>query len=155
MVAERKPGITTKRPASGGTNRAPNRPKRVPMGTHRDILTVDGLDKENYKHRWVLDAGERGQRILRYELAGYSLCPADGLSIGEAMVYKSESEGSIVRVPNGKSGEYLYLMRISREWYDGDQDAKEENRVDVEKQVSRASGEDGQYGKTKLSSDFS
>lgn len=135
------------------TTRAANRPKRVPMGAHRDVLTVDGLDP-GYVHRWVLDAGERGQRILRFELAGYSFCPADGLNIGQAMVYKTENVGSIVRVPNGKSGEYLYLMRINKELYEEDQDSKEANLLDVEKQLRRVSEEEGETGKVKLSSDF-
>lgn len=122
--AKRKVGS----PAQNQTTRTEEvaRPKqRVPLhGMHRDVLTVQGKDKA-FVYRWVKDVDETGQRIFRFKEAGYEFAPSNGLTIGEHSVYKSDKVSSaIVRRSSGTDGQWLYLMRIKREWYDEDQAAK-------------------------------
>lgn len=125
------------------------RPARTPVSGNRNILTVEGKDPD-YKYRWVLDDSESGQRIYKFLNAGYEFATKDqGVKIGDSVVYKSENAGSIIRAPGG-NGQFLYLMRILREWYTEDQNAKQTLIREQEKQINRASKEDGQYGDVKL-----
>lgn len=136
--------------------RAVSRPERVPVSGNRDILTVRGKNPE-YHYRWVKDTDEDGQRILKFRNAGYEFCGSDeGLQVGQNMVFKSENVGSIVRKPAG-SGEYFYLMRIYKEWYEEDQAAKQREIDAMDAQIKRPrnpdnAGDDGQYGQNILES---
>lgn len=129
------------------------RPNRVPVSGHRDILTVVGKD-DDFVYRWVLDKQEDGSRIQRFALAGYDFVQSENVRVGQDSVYQTKNVGSIVRKPSG-DGQYLYLMRIPKEWYQEDQDAKA--RVISEKEGSIArernpedKGDDGQYGSVKI-----
>lgn len=127
------------------------RPDRVPVSGNRDILTVQGKD-DSYHYRWVLDQNESGQRIFKFLRAGYEFVTKDqGIKVGESLVYKSDNNGSIIRSPGG-NGQFLYLMRIPREWYEEDQRAKQNLVRENEKSINKASTDDGQYGDVKLSS---
>jgi len=132
-----------------GNKRADNRtdrPKRVPInGMERNILSVDGCDPE-YVYRWVLDVSEDGTRIERFKSASYEFAPSDGLTVGDQAVYQSKSKGSVVRAPAGRDGNYQYLMRIPKEFYDEDLEAKAA-AVDATEQQMKRPSEDGQYGK--------
>jgi hypothetical protein len=131
------------------------RPKRTPVSGNRDILTVDGLDP-TYEYRWVRDVSEDGQRIFRFLNAGWEFSPKDNLVVGQNMVFKSDNLGSIVRTPAGR-GEYLYLMRVYKEWFNEDKVAKLAEIRDQEKHITRkrnADDTDGDYGNGKLSSSF-
>lgn len=132
----------TSRPVKN-SSRADSRPKRVPMGTYRDILSVLGKDPD-YHYRWVSDVSHRGNRILRLQMAGYELATSEGLTVGEPMVFKTQEGGSIVRQPDGKSGNYLYLMRIPREFYEEDDERKQQEISNVEQQMY-SEVEEGSY----------
>ncbi len=136
-------------------------PARVPVSGQRDIMTVFNKDP-NFEYRWVVDADERGSRILKFERAGYHFSPIETdeqkLVVGEDAVYKSRKDGdvSIIRLPTG-GGHYSYLMRIKKEWYKEDQEAKQIPINEMEEQITGEFTPDGQlkkdlgqYGKVSI-----
>ena len=127
------------RPPKNAT-RAHQRPRRIPVSGRRDILTV-GNREPDFVYRWVKDYHETGGRIQQFIDAGYDFVKPEDHQIGETYVFRSEDVGgSITRRPDGKTGEYLYLMRINRDWYDEDQEAKQRM---VDEQDARAFRPDG------------
>lgn len=137
------------------TAKRETRQERVPVSGLRDIMTVDNKD-EAFEYRWVVDSDERGQKIMRYQKGGYDLVSADEVVVGQPNVYKSEHFGSIVRLPSG-NGQFSYLMKIRREWYEEDQEAKQSNIDALEASMSRkstradeADDDLGQYGSVKI-----
>lgn len=102
------------------------RPKRVPVSGFRDLLTIDGKDPD-FEYRWVSDKSDKGTRIQRFLRGGYVLVRSDEVDDpGEDRVYKTQDKGSLVAVPDGGSGNWLFAMKIQKEFYDEDQKAKEE-----------------------------
>jgi hypothetical protein len=123
------------------------RTKRVPIAGQRDIMTVEGLDTENYVHRWVND---KGVRVDQFKAAGYEPVEQDGnIMLGAASV---QSVGSVIKViTNQSTGEEAILMRIRKEWYDEDQAAKAEELAKSEEAMFRQLKEaDGRYGSVKV-----
>jgi hypothetical protein len=112
-------------------------------------LTVEGKDP-NFHYHWFSDKNETGQRIHRAKMAGYEFVTSDEVVIGESMVYKSSNVGSIVRIPDGRSGNYLYLMKLPQEWREEDLRDRAKRTSDTVKQMSQTK-EDGQYGEVKIS----
>lgn len=144
------------RPRSNDVSRvegSTERPARVPVSGNRDILTVDGKDP-SFQYRWVLDASEDGQRIIRFTKAWWDLVRSDDgqHTVGQDMVYKTENVGSIIRVPAG-SGKFYYLMRIPKEYYVEDQKSKAQEISEREKAMTQTDNDNGQYGNIKLSRD--
>ena len=101
------------------------RPERVPVGGHRDKLTVQGQDA-NMAYRWVLDMDATGGNILKYMQGGWEFTPADQVVVGQTYVFSSEDYGAIVRKPANKQGDFYYLMNIPKELFDQDKAAKQE-----------------------------
>lgn len=133
-----------------------SRPKRVPISGDRDVLTVVGKDKD-FEYRWVRDTTESGSRIFRFLQAAYEFVDATkGVhGIGDSFVYETHDMGSLVRKPAG-GGEYLFLMRIPKEFYEEDAKAKANEIYEQEQDIVRerdphSQGDDGQYGKVLLS----
>ena len=133
-----------------------NKPKRVPVSGIRDILTVYGKESE-FEYRFVVDTTENGSRIAKFKRGGWELAPAetkDGdMVIGEESVYKSDKHGSIVAISTG-GGKHSYLMRIKKEWYTEDQEAKQDQIDEVEEVINRHGTADGgfagQYGSVSI-----
>ena len=132
-----------------------NKPDRVPVSGMRDIMAVLGKE-EGFVYRWVTDSDERGSRIWKYKRGGWDFSPletdAGQVVVGQEAVYKSDQDGSLVRLHTG-GGNYSYLMRIKKEWYDEDQKAKADAIDEVEKGLTRetdSEGDDGQYGSIKV-----
>lgn len=130
-----------------------SRPERTPMGGFRDVLTVKGLDPE-YEYRWVLDQSENGQRIMMFLQAAWEFVTSEsGVSVGQNSVYKSDNVGSIVRQSAG-NGEYLYLMRILKEYYEEDKIASQQRIDDLEDAMIRDTGKepgsDDLYGSVNI-----
>jgi hypothetical protein len=127
--------------------------KRVPIHRQRDILTVLNKDKK-FVYRFVSDRKVDGSRILMFKNAGYEFVKYDeDLGIGSDGIYHTENVGSIVRLPDGGE-QYLYLMRVPKEWYDEDQAAKMAEIDHVENKLKRkrdADEDDGMYGEAKFS----
>lgn len=127
--------------------------KRVPINGFRDKLSVEGCDP-NYVYRWVLDSNEGGQRIMQCNAAGYEFVTSDqGVTVGQGSVYKSENVGSLIRTPGG-NGDFLYLMRIPKEFHDEDKIAKEKKINDIEDGMKRSTGKtvgaDDLYGSVEI-----
>ncbi len=132
-----------------------SRPKRVPISGDRDVLTVIGKDKD-YEYRWVRDTSETGSRIFRFLQAAYEFVDATKGThgIGDSFVYETHDMGSLVRKPAG-GGDYLYLMRIPKEFFEEDAKAKQNSILAQEKDIVRerdphSNSDDGQYGKVLL-----
>jgi hypothetical protein len=120
------------------------RPNRAPLGRKR-ILTVQGLD-EAYAYRFVNDTGDRVQSFLDN---GWETIPADQVRIGDKRVNQSAPEGTVAQANVGQ-GQKGFLLRIKREWYDEDQEAKqvEVNRTE---NAMREEALNGTYGKLEIS----
>ena len=128
--------------------------KRVPISGFRDKLTVGGLDTDNFVYRWVSDSNEGGQRIMACNAAGYEFVTgSQGVTVGQGNVYKSENIGSTVRTPAG-NGDFLYLMRITKEFHDEDAKAKEDINKTIEDGMKRSTGKtagaDDLYGSVEI-----
>ena len=123
------------------------RPKRVPVGAARDILTVQGQDP-NYVYRWVLDDPKRPGRLQRFKDGGYEVV-TDTHEGGMNTVDRGKKLGSAITRPDG--GSTLVLMRILKEWYDEDQALKAEKIASLEESmlVDEETG-DGRYGKMTI-----
>lgn len=131
------------------------RPERPHAGDFRNILNVKGLDPE-YEYRWVKDDRNDGQKIYGYQENGWELVSAEsGVKVGERQVFTSENTGSVVRIPAGQ-GEYLYLMRIYKDWFQDDKRKSQAEIDEMEKGLERSSkeeGPDGLYGDVRFSRD--
>lgn len=140
---------TSSRPSKGAT-RATERPRqRVGVGGYRDKLTVEGKDPD-YEYRWILSSVEKSGRILNLRARGYEFVKAEDHDFGESDVYKSEDEGSLIRTPAGKDGDFLYLMRIRKEYYEEDKADKSKRILDEHEAVRKYSQQEGVYGKFEL-----
>jgi len=130
------------------------RPRRANVGGFRNVLDVEGKDPA-YEYRWVSDTHEKGQRILKMIAKDYDFVKADSVKVGEGHVFSTEADGSIVRIPAGGEGEnFLYLMRIHKDWYDEDQKAKQEDinakESDMIRDTGKTEGNDELYGSVKI-----
>lgn len=133
--------------------------ERIPLdGGYRDLLKICGEDP-NFVYRWVRDDSDEGFRIFRFEEAGWTFAPAKGIRIGQKSVYRrNESDTGIIRVPADIRGNYLYLMRIKREWYDEDQASKADSIKETMKAMRPNKDADprnphgGQYGSIRIES---
>lgn len=116
----------------------PERPQRVtretrtPVSGPRELLTVRNKD-ENYVYRWVKDLPGRIQRFLD---AGYEVV-MDKPEVGQSTVDKGSRLGSATTRNDGAN--VLVLMRIPREWYNEDQDAKQ-REVDATEKIVYGEG---------------
>ena len=120
-----------------------NRPSRIPVGSARDILTVQGKDP-NYMYRWVLDDPKRPGRLQRFKDGGYEVV-TDVNEIGDKTVDRGKRLGSAITRPDG--GSTLVLMRILKEWYDEDQVLKADKISSLEQtMIADEQGSEGRYG---------
>lgn len=108
------------------------RKERIPVSGPRDILTVKGKDA-NYAYRWVKDIPGRIQRFLD---GGYEVVNHDA-QVGQRTVDSGSKVGSAVTRNDGSN--QLVLMRIPIEWYNEDQEAKQE-QIDALEDSMRAEG---------------
>lgn len=119
------------------------RRERVPMGGLKQKLRVMNKDP-NYHYHWFNDYGSK---LFDAEQAGYEYVTTDsqpGISqgIGKKVSY---------RVGSSADGQPMsaYLMRIKREWYEQDQQAKAKNIDAVDAQIHRGKyqeeGDDNRY----------
>ncbi|MHC4178341.1 MAG: hypothetical protein ACYSWU_12590 [Planctomycetota bacterium] len=144
----------TERP-SKATSRAGGRPQRNArsIGDFRDILGVLNKDPD-WRYRWILSTGEFDKRIFDARQAGWEFVDAtqeSDLIPGEYAVNKTDTDGSLYRIPAGRrtKDEFLYLMRLPEE-YAKEVDAwKAQKTDDREADMFRTKSEDddekGQY----------
>lgn len=126
-----------------------SRPTRIPMSELGGKLAVLGKNPD-YEYYWAYDAAENGHNCLKFKLAGWEFCTTDeGLIVGDAFVYNTSTEGSVYRVPAGRTDPgYLFLMKISKEWYDEDFKKAQKKVDETEKGLFSPNKQDGQYGRT-------
>ena len=127
--------------------------KRIPIG-HRNVLRVAPEEKDpRYKYRWVNDDSGR---IRMFRDAGWEVVERrGGLQVGDPDVGSERQLGSLVTKTVGKN-KIAYWMRIKKEFYEEDQEAKAENIRQTEaglkfKETSKEKPDDeGRYGKVKI-----
>lgn len=125
----------TNRP-SKAASRSGERPQRraYSIGEFRDILGVLNKDPE-YRYRWILSTAEFDKRIFDARRAGWEFVDAtkeNELMPKQCMVDRTDTEGSLYRIPAGRrtKDEYLYLMRMPED-YAREVDAWKEDQADA------------------------
>ncbi len=137
---EERPSRATK------TDRADERPTRIPVSGNRNILTMNGKE-DGYVYRWVNDMDGR---IERFKQAGYEFV-AHEIGVGDKTADTGKGTSSVISKDVG-SGITAYAMRIKKEWYDEDQAAKAQAVAASEESMFRALNkqEEGSYGEVTL-----
>ncbi len=120
--------------------RAPRgRPQRTSVGT-RQRLVAKNTDPD-FKYRFVTDKDGRVEDLLE---RGYVI--ADGkeeISVSRLSVAATEGSAKTVHVGNGDKG---ILMKIRKDWYEEDQEAKQ-RLINEREQTMLNDRSDGKYGK--------
>jgi len=120
------------------------RVRRTPVGV-RNVLTVAGKDPA-YEYRILNDTGDRVQQFLD---AGYEIVKASDVRVGDKRVNKASAEGSVAQVSVG-GGMKGMVVRIKREWYNEDQDAKIRNVAETEAATKQTAIKGSDYGEIKI-----
>jgi hypothetical protein len=115
-----------------------SRISRTPVG-QRNILTVSGKDPD-YEYRIVNDTGDR---IATFQDAGYELVEASSVRVGDKRVNNPAPEGTKAQVSVGQ-GDKAFVMRIHKDLYKEDQEAKLQRVRQLEESIKTPSGAD--YG---------
>lgn len=122
--------------------------KRVPLRT-RNVLTAP--KRPGFVRRFV---NNKGDRVLRFKEAGYSLVEED-LQVGDPKIGVPSQLGSGVR-PHVGGGLEAVLMEIPEEYYNEDYKAAQDKITQVENEIRRNSGPkdqtpDGLTGQVSIS----
>jgi hypothetical protein len=100
------------------------RAERVPLGIKRKKLDVANRDP-GFVYRWINDIGGR---LIDAERGGYEFVTSDAKAGQADVANRNSSVGDRMSKIVGKndSGHPItaFLMRIRKEWYDADQNAK-------------------------------
>jgi len=113
----------------------------------RGPQAVTGEKDPNFEYRFVNDTGAR---ISNFQSAGYELVTDDSLQVGDSRVFDPSDLGS-AKCVTSNDGTKSYLMRIKREYYKEDQEAKAQHIDETEKAMKQTASQD--YGNIKLSRD--
>ena len=121
--------------------------RRSPISGPRNVLTVAGVDNEMYEHRIVNDDGDR---VKMFQARGWEIVQDtdNTITVGDRRLGVPSNEGSPVVVSLG-GGNRGVLMRIPREWFEEDQQAKQDE-LDKLDDALRDQTSDGFYGKVKI-----
>ena len=114
------------------------RPERTPLGA-RSRLTFKGQDP-HYHYRWINDQDERLSQALE---ASYEFVKGDSSLAGDKRLESTPLDGRISK-PAGQ-GIRTYLMRIPKEFYTADQQAKMA-QVDASEAAMKPDPSKKQYG---------
>jgi hypothetical protein len=123
------------------------RVRRTPVGV-RNVLTVGNKDA-NYEYRIVNDEGDR---VEQFKAAGYDVVSASDVTVGDRRINAATAEGSAAQVSVG-GGMKAVVMRIKKEWYVEDQDAKIANIAATEAATKSEAVRGSDYGKLTLERD--
>ena len=107
------------------------RKTRTPVSGHRNVLTVKDRDP-SFVYRWVNDIDER---IEMYKDGGWEPV-TEKLQVGDKRVGTATTQGSAISKPVG-NGIKAVLMRIKKEWYEEDQEAKLSRVRQIEADLNR------------------
>lgn len=123
------------------------RPVRVPVSSSRSPLTVKGFDHVNYQGRWVNDVDDR---IAEFLEGGYEFVTKDGGSVAEPTIDATTKLDSRVKKPVG-NGVVAYLMRLPKELWLQDQQAKEAELKNLDRAMGRPNATNAaDYGKVTI-----
>lgn len=120
---------------------------RKPL-SQRGPQAISGNKNPEYEYRFVNDTGSR---LHNFQQAGYEFVTGDELSVGDSRVNDASDLGSNKRVISN-DGTTSYLMRIKRDWYEEDQQAKAQQIKEQEAAMKQEAAQ-GMYGKLNLSRD--
>lgn len=120
------------------------RVRRQPVGV-RNRLTLTGTDPA-YVYRIVNDVSDN---ISRFQARGYEHVPADKVTVGDRRVSQAKGTGEYAQQSVG-GGVQGYVMRIKREWYEEDQQAKLSQVKETQDTIKRVDKKDGDYGRIKI-----
>lgn len=121
--------------------KAPERRTRRNPVEGRNRLKVRGEDP-NYVYRIVNDVDDR---ISEYLDKGWEFETSEKVRIGDSRLVDNPNGDGFVRVMSVGGGMKAILMRIKREWYDEDQEAKLGYVKETEKAM-RPDPNEGMYG---------
>ena len=107
-------------------------PRRAAINGTRNVLTIQGKDP-NYVYRIVNDSGDR---INQMKEIGYEIVTDKGVKVGDRRVANPTQEGAPVKVSVG-GGLSAYVMRIPKEFYQEDQDAKMRHIAELESSMKK------------------
>ena len=130
--------------------RAVNAKDRVPVGGRNQNLQLSALDQKVWddKHRVLRWFNDTNGRIEQAEAGGWTFVePNEAKSLGRSGLHQENSDlNSKVSKVVSRSGDPIraYLMSISKEWFDEDQERKE----DINRQVDIALGATNQGGQS-------
>lgn len=121
----------------------PVRKERTPVSGTRNVLTVKGKEP-GFHYRIVNDVGDR---VEMFKEGGYEVV-THAVKFGDRRLSASGPLGAsaITSVGGGVKG---VLMRIPQEWYDEDQQGKEERLLESEAAMSG----DADYGTVSIKRD--
>ena len=125
------------------------RTQRTPIG-RRNVLTVAGKDP-GYEYR-IINDDSKG-RVEQFLEAGYELVEDSSVKVGDKRVNKPTAEGSVSQISVGQ-GVKAYVLRIKKDWYSEDQQAKQKHN-DLIEASTKAKALDGTYGKLEIGRDVS
>ena len=120
------------------------RPQRTPVG-RRNILSVKGKD-EAYEYRIVNDEFDR---IDTFKEAGWEVVSNSDVQVGDKRVGQTSAVGSEAVVSVG-GGNKAVVMRIKKEWYAEDQEAKQAAVRELEATTRQDAIDGSDYGSLSM-----
>lgn len=132
------------------------RPRRNRSGGRSDIISVEGMDP-NFSYRLVKDVmveseekdkalvARPGQRIMKFLDDGWTFVQGNEVVIGGNYEYKTGNLGSLIKIPAGQD-EYLYLLKIKKEWFEQDHADLAKRRLDIDVMQTEDAHARGLYG---------
>lgn len=121
------------------------RGKRIPVGTRQKLMIEKKELESGYEHRFV---NNKPGRIEQFEEGGWEIVRGKK-KIGDPSIGEGTQMGSATTKDVGQ-GTTAVLMRIKKEWYKEDQDAKSSAIKESMKTITREAEKPGNYGKIKI-----
>jgi len=120
--------------------------RRAAISGGRNVLTVQGKEP-GFVYRIVNDEGDR---VSQFEGMGYEIVTDSNIKVGDRRVANPTRSGSPNEVSVG-GGKKAYVMRISQEFYDEDQAAKQAYVDETERGMKDDARKTADYGKLSIS----
>ena len=122
--------------------RQQDRTERIPFGVAKkkmnlDPVTTQKLKSRGLRPRWINDE-DHGNRLAEAQRGGYEFIESDGSeALGDSKEAQEQNKRIRKLVGSNKDGsaKYAYLMAIKEEWYQEDQQLKEERNARVDEAV--------------------
>jgi hypothetical protein len=115
----------------------------------RGPQSIAGDKDPNYHYRFVNDTGSR---IANFQSAGYEIVQDDSIVVGDSRVFDPSDIGSGKKVTSD-DGTTSYLMRIKKEWFDEDQQTKQNYVNETERAMKQQASQSSDYGELKVKRD--